>query len=240
MINEKSRISKKTHRLIGAKYPTSGIFDNLTQDPDDLRYSFILEAETNFRSDRSRILQNRLDHIPNYEIVSGNTANLVMSAFLHADERGGRFNSGRLGAWYASLDISTAIRETFFHTARRLRLSEGGFPNKIRLRELIAYTDQEYVDIRNQQTVFPELYQSNPENYQISQEWGDELRWPFENEKPTENGIVYNSVRNSNGVNVCIFWPTRIDLPVIEGDIYEYNWDIDGNPQILRLSNIQF
>ena len=229
----KCLIRKKIHRLISSNYPTIGIFDDLTEDLEELRTGFILEAMTN---DRLLLLQSRINLIPDNEIAIGSTASIVMAAFLHADEKGGRFNSGKLGAWYGSLEIETAISETFYHSDRRLRLSEGAFPSRIRLRELIANVDQTLIDIQNRQTDFPKLYQLDPDRYQVSQEWADEFRWPKDAEKPAENGVVYNSVRKKNGINVCMFWPTRIKLPVNQGDHYEYNWNKYGNSRILKLT----
>ncbi len=196
---------------------------------------FILEAMTN---DRHLLLQSRINLIPDNEIAIGSTASIVMAAFLHADEKGGRFSSGKLGAWYGSLEIETALAETCYHSDRRLSLSEDAFPSRIRMRELIANVDQQLIDIRNRQTDFPELYQLDPDRYQGSQEWADEFRWPKTAEKPSENGIVYNSIRKKNGFNICIFWPTRINLPINQGDHYEYNWDKFGKSRILKLTNM--
>ena len=234
MTLEKTKIKRKTHRLIASKHPTIGIFDDLTDDAEDLR-AFILESMTN---DRFLLLKNRINLIPNQEIVSGTSASMVMAAFLHSDDSGGRFNSGKLGVWYGSLDIQTAIAETFYHSDRRLRLSEGAFPSKIQVRELVAKIDINLVDIRNRQKEFPELYQDDPENYKQSQQWADELRWPSKPDTVPEQGIIFDSVRRKDGVNVCIFWPTGVNLPVNQGDHYEYNWDKDGNTQILKLTNI--
>jgi hypothetical protein len=72
-------------------------------------------------------------------------------AFLHADETGGRFTDGRLGARYASFGVDTAIAETVHHSTRRLRLSDGAFPANIQMRELVAGIDCTLVDIRGQQ-----------------------------------------------------------------------------------------
>lgn len=232
---EKSRVREKTHRLITSRQPTVGVFDDLTSNPEDLKAGFILEAMSN---DRFLLLQNRMNLVPEQEIVSGHTASQVMAAFLHADEQGGRFNSGKLGAWYASLDIETAIAETSYHSDRRLRLSEGAFPSKIQVRELITRIDQELVDIRGKQAEFPDLYQPDSEKYQASQEWADRLRWPSHAEQSAEKGVVFDSVRRVGGVNVCVFWPAGINLPVNQGDHYEYNWDKEGNIQILKLTNI--
>ena len=81
MTLDKTRVRQKTHRLIASKYPTIGVFDDLTDDSEDLRVAFILEAMSN---DRFLLLQSRIALIPNQEIASGNTASLVMAAFLHA------------------------------------------------------------------------------------------------------------------------------------------------------------
>jgi len=51
----RSRIRRKTHRLIASKYPTVGIFDDLASDPGDVRAAFILEALTNDRLATQRI-----------------------------------------------------------------------------------------------------------------------------------------------------------------------------------------
>ena len=107
--------------------------------------AFLLKSATN---DRLGILSRRLPLLPRSEIVQGPGATMVMAAFLHADEAGGRFTDGRLGAWYASLDVATAIAETAYHSTRRLRLSAGAFPSNIQMRQLVAGIDCALVDIR--------------------------------------------------------------------------------------------
>ena len=126
---KRSRIRRKTHRLIASKYPTVGVFDDLTSDPGDLRVAFALEAMTN-----DRIAAQRINLLPDEEIISGpvgSGASIVMAAFLHADQAGGRFTDSRLGGWYAAFELETAIAETLYHNDRRLRLSVDGFPNRI-------------------------------------------------------------------------------------------------------------
>lgn len=232
--HKRSVVKAVSHRLIASQYPTIGVFDDLTQDPEELRAAFLLESMTN---DRFLLLQRRISLLPNGEISSGYTSSYVMSAFLHADEQGGRFNSGNLGAWYASLDVQTAIHETLYHSDRRLRLSESAFPSKIQMRELIANIYLEFVDIRGMQIELSELYDADPSHYPRSQIFGDRLRWP-ENENQKENGIVYDSVRSQKGENICIFWPSLVPLPIIQGDHYEYNWDKNGNTHVLKLTNV--
>jgi hypothetical protein len=230
-MNVDARVNASTHRLIASRFPTVGAFDDLTTDPDELAIAYLLETATN---DRLSILSRRLPLLPVTEIVQGSGATMVMAAFLHADEAGGRFTDGRLGAWYASFDVDTAVVETVYHSTRRLRLSEGAFPSSIQMRELIATVDCDLVDIRGFRERRPELY--DPDGYAAAQAFGVALRWPKEGEGA--NGIVFDSVRHSGGTNVCVYRPSLVQIPVIQADHYEYRWNAAGEVSILKLTNI--
>ncbi len=158
-----------------------------------------------------------------------------MAAFLHADETGGRFTDGRLGAWYASFDVETAIAETVHHNTRRLRLSENGFPSSIQMRELVARIDCDLTDIRGARAARPDLY--DPDDYTQSRAFGISLRWPQSG--PPGNGIVFDSVRRTGGINVCVYRPSLVQLPVNQADHYEYRWDSSGALSVLKLTNIE-
>jgi hypothetical protein len=159
----------------------------------------------------------------------------AMVAFLHADEAGGRFTDGRLGGWYPACELETAIAETMHHNDRRLRLSAGGFPNRIQIRELIVTIKTDLVDVRGLQKDRPELYRDA--DYSASQTFASEIRWP--KSLPPENGVVFDSVRRKRGTNVCIFWPSKVPLPVVQGDHFEYQWDAAGHPTVMKLTNIE-
>jgi RES domain-containing protein len=225
----RERISAKTHRLIASRWPTVGVFDDLTSDPEDLKAAFILESLTN---DRFSLLQDRLLLLRDDQIVSGPGATMVMAAFLHADSAGGRFSDSRMGAWYAALDVKTAIEETVYHNDRRLRLSDGGFPCHIQMRELVSSVESDLIDVRGLQASMPDLY--HPTDYRQSQAFAAGLRWV---ETP-EIGIVYDSVRNPGGVNVCLFSPAAVVLPVVQGDHYEYRWDSAGRVSVGLLTEL--
>ena len=230
----RSRVQHRTHRLIASRYPPVGVFDDIAADEEELRVAFLLEAATN---DRLALLERRLGLLPEGEVVNGEGASLVMAAFLHASEIGGRFTDSRLGAWYAALDVDTAIAETLYHADRRLRLSEGAFPSAIQIRELIADIDCPLVDIRGEQSGRPELYARDPADYGAAQGFAAGLPWPDDGSDP-ENGIIYDSVRRTGGVNVCLFRPTLLPLPVLQGDHYEYRWDAAGTARVLRISDV--
>lgn len=224
-----SSFKATTHRLIASRFPTVGVFDDLAVNEDDLRAAFELEALTN---DRLQGL-SRLSKIPSGGLVSGPTATLVMAAFLHSDQRGGRFSDYRLGAWYAATEVATAIEETVYHHERRLRASSAGFPNRIQMRELVSYVDGVYLDIRGMESALPEIYSLT--DYAASQAFVANLRWPF----GAESGIVYDSVRRRGGINICIFEPADVGLPVVQGDHYEYVWDAVGQLDVLRLTAVE-
>jgi hypothetical protein len=232
MSESRAAIRADTHRLIASRYPTVGIFDDLKLSPDEIAVAFVLESLTN---DRLTSISGRLQLLPASEILQGATANMVMAAFLHADENGGRFTDGRLGGWYAAFEIETAIAETVHHNTRRLQLSDGAFPSTIQMRQLIAGIDCSLIDVRGQQKARPELYEVA--NYSKSQAFGVSLRWPKSGNG--ENGIVYDSVRRDGGTNVCVFRPSLISLPVVQGDHYQYNWDNKGNVSVSKLANIE-
>jgi RES domain len=228
---DRAQVRQSTHRLIASRHPPIGVFDDLSVDPDELTTAFLLESATN---DRLAMLARRLSLLPKSEIVQGPGATMVMAAFLHADETGGRFTDGRLGAWYASFNVETGIAETLYHSTRRLRLSESGFPSNIQMRELVAGIDCELIDIRSRQATHPELY--HPEDYSAGRAFGIRLRWPASG--AGENGIVYDSVRRAGGANVCIFRPSLVIVPVVQGDHYAYRWDASGTATVLKLTNV--
>ncbi len=157
-----------------------------------------------------------------------------MAAFLHAPEEGGRFTDHRLGAWYASTTVETAIAETLYHHERRLRASAAGFPARIQMRELVAVLDSEFLDLRAQQAVHSSLY--HPTDYTASQAFAATHRWPFAAQP--EEGIIYDSVRRAGGVNICVWRPLSIPLPVEQGTHYEYVWDVGGAATVLELRNV--
>lgn len=232
MTEKTARVRATTHRLIASRYPPIGVFDDLTQDNNELAIAFLLELATN---DRLGIIAGRLNLLPPEEIVQGPGATLVMGAFLHADPAGGRFTDGRLGAWYASLDVDTAIAETLHHSTRRLKLSDGAFPSSIQMRSLVARIDSALIQLRGLRQKRPELY--DPQDYERAQAFGVSLRWPKYGEGA--NGIVYDSVRRACGVNVCVYQPSLVKLPVIQADHYEYRWDARGDVRALKITNVE-
>ena len=230
----RAQLRGRTHRLILSRFPVIGVFDDLVEDEDELRIAYELEAATNPRLSQSA---GRLRRLPKGEIVTapdGAGATMVMAAFIHTSESGGRFHDGDLGAWYAATDIDTAIAETVHHNERRLRMSDGGFPNRIQLRELITAADLMCLDVRGCQAGLPDLYRRD--DYRSSQTFARKVRWPFA--EPGADAIAYDSVRRDGGENLAIFRPKAVQLPVVQGDHYQYDWDSAGTITITKLTKI--
>lgn len=225
----KARVRARTRRLIASRFPTVGVFDDIAESAEELRAAFELEALTNDR------LQSRIGEIPIGGIATGATASIAMAAWLHCSDEGSRFNDGRLGAWYASTDAPTAIEETVYHHEQRLRASAAGFPARIQMRELIVDLDKRLLDLRGKAASHPELY--DPDDYSGSQRFAAERRWPYAD--PGEDGLVYDSVRKAGGTNICVFRPTALPLPIVQGDHYDYVWDAAGNLTILLLTDVR-
>ena len=231
----RTQVKQRTHRLIASRHPTTGVFDDLMSDPEELRVAFLLEAATN---DRLALLGSRLGILPAAEIVGGETASMVMAAFLPSDPAGGRFTDQRLGAWYGSFEVETAIAETRFHSERRLRHSTRTFPSTIQIRQLIAHIDCPLRDIRGMGDAMPELYDPDPANYGLARRFAAAMRWPMGG-TDRENGLAYDSVRRSGGTNVCVFRPSLIPLPVLLGDHYEYRWDVVGTSTVVKITSVE-
>jgi hypothetical protein len=227
----RGRLAGRTSRLIASRFPTVGVFDDIAGSEEDLRAAFELEELTNTRL----IATERLRAIPGGEVAHGGAgATLVMAAFLHASEEGGRFSDHRLGAWYAATTVQTAIAETVYHHERRLRASAAGFPARIQMRELAAHLDGEFLDVRGLQASRPELYHLT--DYSASQAFAAARRWPFG--EALEDGVIYDSVRRAGGVNVCVWRPLSVPLPVEQAAHYEYVWDAAGSLTVLELRSV--
>jgi len=221
------------HRIINSRWPTVGLFDTLCDDEREMRQIFDLEM---FANPRNQNEVGRLAEIPTGGIVMGETANMVMAAFVHCHDDGGRFNSGRLGAWYAAFDVETAIAETAYHQTRRLALSDGGFPNQMQMRELITCVTSPIIDIRARQHDYSELYNADPAGYGASQAFAERHRWPFVEDGI--DGLIYDSVRRDGGKNVCVFRPGALQRPIRQGDHFQYSWTAKGEIYVDKLTNI--
>jgi len=217
---------QKTHRLIASRWPTIGVFDDLVP-ADDIPALLELELASN---DRLTGALGRLQSIPRAEWAIGKPgAHYAMAAFLHPSPDGARFNTAVLGAWYASLDVTTALTETRYHHTRKLAASSAGFPARIQMRELVSSPDCDLVDIRPEYSPENRLYEKA--DYAMSQSFGEKIR------AAQQDGIWFTSVRRPEGENIVLFKP-RLIPPVRQANHFEYAWDHAGNCGVARLTDV--
>ena len=214
----------RTHRLIPSRYPPVGILDTIAS-PEDLPYILELEGWTN---DRISLKLGILFSIPTSEWVVGrHNATVVMAAFCHPREGGGRFNGGDRGAWYAAANIETAHAENIFRRTKDLYEEIGLYDGRLELREYLADFDCKFHDLRPSPK-FDALH--NPDDYSASQRFARNL---FNN---GSNGVRYRSIRQPNGECMACFRPPLVDN-VRQGSHFEYLWHGHPVPTIRQLDN---
>lgn len=206
-------IWKPCWRLISSRFPPQGLFDRVA-NPDDLEIVFAIEGLTN---DRLREEVGELSLVPEEDRISGPGTTPIMAAFTHLNPRGSRFTDGSYGVYYAAGNINTAIAETRFHRARFLAATNEP-PIEIDMRSYASNVDAELHDIRGQQEVLPNIYDSNPNNYSSPQKLAKRLR------DKDSNGIAYSSVRDPDGECIAVFRPPILK-PVTQGTHYCYVWN---------------
>ncbi len=206
MTEKLSPAPQPSHRLIPSQFPPIGLFDTVAR-ASDLEAVMDLAGWTN-----DRLVAERIGRLPEHEWVFGRAnASIVMAAFLHVAPAGMRFNGPELGAWYAAAEIQTAIAEVGHHL-RREAVARNAPAMRRTYRAYSAGLQGDYVDIRGLQAERPELYA--PDSYAASQAFGEAVR------ASSSNGILYDSVRFSGGVNVAAYRPSKV-LDVTQTDHFE-------------------
>ncbi len=183
-------------RIIPSRYPTVGIFDEVS-DPKDLETVLVLEAATN-----PRILDEagEIPLVRPEDRITGPGTTPVMAAFTHT--KPSRFSDGKFGVYYAGHDEATAISETAYH--RSVFLRDAALPNeRLDMRVYAATIRGQYDDIRGRAQSDP-LY--DPVSYRASQPYGERLYVGN-----SVDGIVYRSVRNRSGECISVFRPRLVE-----------------------------
>ena len=218
-----AHLAQTTHRLIPSRYPPTGIFDSVAS-AEDLDGVVELEDWTN---DRISAELGKFHMLPREDWAFGVPgASMIMAALCHPDPEGARFTDGTIGAWYAGLELDTAIAETVHHSTRRL-METGLTYVRVRMRQLAGEVAASVHDIRGHRRQ-PEIY--DPDDYAESQRFGARLR------DAGSQGIVYRSVRRSGGERVVVFIP-RLVLAAVPVANFEYRWSGAREPEVVRLSD---
>ena len=213
---------KRAARLVPSRYPVAGLLDRVAA-PADIEVLFELESWTN---DRISTALGLLQAIPREEWVTGRPmASVVMAAFCHPREGGGRFSSGDRGAWYAGRTLDTAMAESIYHRTEELR-EVGGFETRVQMRVYLADFSARFHDVRAARPVYAPLY--DPRSYDRSQLFGRELL------EHGANGIVFRSVRDPGGECMACFRPALVGN-VRAGGHYELRWGGTPAPDVRKL-----
>lgn len=183
---------REAYRIIPSIYPPIGIFDDVAS-PADLEAVLALESATNPRllAEAGELSLVRPD-----ERISGEGSTPVMAAFTHT--KPSRFSDGSYGVYYAAHDQETAIAETAYH---RLRfITDAGLRSEIvHMRVYSARIRGEYDDVRAK-GARAKIY--DPVNLSYAQQYARRLF-----EENHVDGIVFRSVRRSEGECVAVFRP---------------------------------
>jgi hypothetical protein len=201
--------------LIPSRYPSTGILDRVAS-PADLPFMFELELWSNDRVSAELGLLNR---IPLDEWVTGPQATVVMAAFCHPRETGGRFNSVERGAWYAARRLATAQAEIIWHRTQELA-EVGVFETRVQMRLYLADFSAPFHDVRAEQ--------QDPDSYVRSQALARELL------EAGSNGVIYRSVRDAPGECIACFRP-KLVMNVRPDAHFEYRWEGTRTPVIRKM-----
>jgi hypothetical protein len=201
---------RPAHRLIPSQYPPIGLFDTVATAAD-LSAVMELVGWTN-----DRLVADRIDRLPQSEWLYGvPNASIAMAVFLHVPSGGMRFNGPELGAWYAADDIRTAAAEVGHHL-RREAVARSEATMSRTYRAYAATLLGGYLDIRRrqakEQTRHRDIYASG--RYDASQKFGEQVR------ASGGAGILFDSLRRENGINVVAF-RTRNITDIVQADHFE-------------------
>ncbi len=190
-------LSADTWRIVPSRFPPVSLFDRIAS-PADLDAVFAIEALTN---DRIRDVVGEIALVPAADRVTGPGSTPIMAAFTHLNPEGGRYTTPDFGAWYAGLDLETAVDETRYHRARFLARTREA-PIEIDMRVYVGRLDAQLHDLTAAVITWPVLAHSS--DYGESQRLGARLR------AAGSEGVLYPSVRRIGGTCVAAYRPRLI------------------------------
>ena len=188
---------KPQFRIIPSIYPPINFFENLVE-PSEMETLWEIESLTN---DRLREEAGDIFIVPPEDRVCGLGSSIVMAAFTHLS-KSTRFSDGTFGVYYAGLSRETAIVETAYHREKFLKATDEA-PCELTMRLYEGKILKSFHDIRGKK--FSPLH--HPDRYIKSQRFGKQLR------DRASWGLIYHSVRHSNGICIAAFKPPAISIP---------------------------
>jgi len=153
----------------------------------------------------------------------------INAAFAYARPHAlNRFNGPERGAWYAALEVETAIAEVGFHLTRFLA-DTGVYEAVVDYAALHASFAGEFADLRPCPD-HPALKPDPAEGYPAGNRLADAVR------AQGLNGIIYPSVRRRGGTCLAALFPHAVQS-VAQGDIWRLTWAGSPEPSVARLES---
>lgn len=210
-----------TYRLIPSRFAAheDSVLTGIAEDKVHLAELFDLDNATNerLRGERGLLPGIGMDElvfgVPNFRVIN--------AAFTYARPEGSRFNGPERGAWYCSFEIETALAEAAFH--KTVEYQEiGHFFDSVKYETLLADFTNEFHDLRDDSRFTSCL---TPQRYVASQRLAARLL------EAGSVGVIYPSVRFSQGNNLACFRPAIIGN-VRRGDAWRFSWSGTPIPKI--------
>ncbi|PSW06236.1 RES family NAD+ phosphorylase [Photobacterium lipolyticum] len=218
----KSYENQHCYRLIPSKYPPINLYEDVS-DPVQLEAIFAVEAITNPRlaeevGDFSGIA-------PEDRLVGTPHCSFVMAAFTHINPDGARFNTSDYGAYYASPDVNTAIKETVYHIERIMSYTSEPAQD-IQIRCIDAWFTAKLTDLTGKECLDSQVY--HPTNYTHSQAIANNVK------SKKGDGILYQSVRHQGYDCYALFKPNLVDK-VCQTKHFTYKWNGSSVNSVLEI-----
>ena len=199
-------------RIIRSLHPPIDLFEDIA-DPADWPLLIAAEQKTNPRLAESI---GRLDLVPATRRVSGPGASYLMAPFTHATpDRPSRFSSGSYGVLYTGDRFEVGLFETIYHHALFMAATAENPGWTSQFREIVLDVSARLHDLRG---IDPGVGPLDPNDYRAGQAVGARLR------AGGGDGLVYPSVRCSEGVCAALFYPD-LASNVRQGRHLDYHWD---------------
>jgi RES domain-containing protein len=210
-----------TVRLIPSRFADAedSVLAPLAENDAVLRDLFDLDNATN---DRLRGESGQLPGIGMDELVFGvPNFRMINAAYTYARPEGSRFNDGERGAWYCAFELATALAEVSFHKTVEYQEIKR-FDDSVSYQTLLADFTAAFHDLRGNEA-YEDCLAAN--SYIASQRLAAELL------ESGSMGIIYPSVRHSEGTNLACFRPALVGN-VRKGQAYRLTWAGSPTPSV--------
>ncbi len=195
-------------RIIADRYPAVNFFERISVDPSE--WEILLEIE---RMTDPSLNVGDLSLLEVPDRISGPGSGRVLPSFTFLYP--GRFNTSSFGAYYAALDLKTAIAETIYHRTEFL-LSTNEPAQELDQLLILADIKGLVNDIRDLASALPQVY--DLKDYSHSQALAAQLQ------SHGSLGLMYKSVRRATGECVAV-WRARIISNAREDKHITYCWN---------------